>query len=300
METFLALLYTFLWSSASVATKFGLKSGPPLMLAAIRFSLAGLILLAVNGLLHRGVWPKREQMGALAMIGFLNTTLYLGASFMALQVVPAGLFNLFVAVNPFFVLILEFTWLKKTIRRTQWWGFIVAVLGLGIGSWQALTHVHTPLWGLILVIGGQMAMALGSIYFHHVGIPGSTIIINIWQLIWGAIFLWPIALLVSFSKPIKWNGDWWGSLLWLVGAVSIGAMLLWFRLLRQGAAKASMWLLLTPIIGYVLGFLILHEALTFYDMIASILVMFGLFLANRRVLSQHGGLNTSSRTSSDT
>ncbi|WP_020373497.1 DMT family transporter [Sulfobacillus thermosulfidooxidans] len=293
METVLALIYTFLWSSASVATKFGLKSGPPLMLAAIRFSLAGIILLGVNGLLHQEIWPRHQQMGALAVIGFLNTTLYLGASFMALEVVSAGLFNLFVAVNPFFVLILEYTWLKTSIRPTQWWGFIVAVLGLCIGSWQAIIHLHTPLWGLMLVVGGQMAMALGSIYFHHVGISSPAITINIWQLIWGAIFLWPFAFLMSFSKPIIWNWDWWGSLLWLVGAVSIGAMLLWFRLLRQGAAKASMWLLLTPVIGYVLGFLVLHEPFTFYDMIASILVMVGLFLANRMSFRQFASAKTS-------
>jgi drug/metabolite transporter (DMT)-like permease len=278
MNTFLALCYTFLWSSAAVATKFGLEAGPPLILASLRFSMAGVFLWIPWSVKHKRLWPEKAVTGPLAILGLLNTTLYLGASFEALRVVSAGLFNLFVAVNPFFVLLLDRIWLGRTVRPIQWSGFAVATIGLAIGSWQAVRQFSTPWWAIGLMVGGQMSMALGSIYFHQTRMTLSSITVNTWQLIWGAIFLWPFAFLLPGSKNVTWNLEWWGGLAWLVGAVSIGAMLLWFRLLRRGAAQASMWLLLTPVIGYVLGLIFLHESFTQADMISSIFVMIGLIL----------------------
>ena len=278
MDALLALLYTVLWASAAIATKFGLEAGPPLILASLRFTMAGLLLWIPISVARGQLWPDKRFMRPLAILGLLNTTLYLGASFEALKVVSAGLFNLFVAVNPFIVLILERVWLRRTVRPMQWLGFMVATTGLTIGSWQAMKEFNTPGWAIVLMIGGQTAMAVGSIYFHKARVSLSAITVNTWQLLWGAIFLWPFALLLSGSNTVNWNLDWWGSLAWLVGAVSIGAMLLWFRLLRHGAAQASMWLLLTPVIGYWLGFVFLHEPFTEIGLMSSILVMVGLFL----------------------
>lgn len=282
MDTILALIYTVLWSSASVATKIGLEAAPPLILAATRFTLAGIFLWIVAVVFQHEPWPKDQRMGTLAILGFLNTTLYLGASFEALSVVSAGLFNLFVAINPLFVLIFEHTWMKKPVLAHQWWGLLVATIGLGLGSWQSIEQFNTPFWGVVLVICGQAAMASGSIYYHRVKVTASALSVNTWQLIWGATFLWPFALMPGLPHVVIWNRNWWGALVWLVIAVSIGAMLLWFRLLRRGAASASMWLLLTPIIGYVLGFLFLQEPVTRTEMMASTLVMTGLFIANNK------------------
>ncbi len=282
MDTILALIYTILWSSASIATKVGLQAGPPLILASLRFSMAGMLLWIALVMFRKHPWPGKGFMRPLAILGFLNTTLYLGASFEALTVVSAGLFNLFVAINPFLVLILEHVWLRKTVLSTQWLGFVVATTGLAIGSWQAVGQFRTPWWGIALMIGGQTAMAIGSIYFHHARVPLPSITINTWQLIWGSILLWPFAFLPGEPKIVTWNLEWWGGLGWLVGGVSIGAMLLWFRLLRRGAAQASMWLLLTPVIGYGLGFIFFHDPFTTMDMIASMLVMAGLVLSRTK------------------
>lgn len=275
VESLEALAFVVLWSSAAVAAKIGLRSAPPLTLLTARFAGAGLLLLAGLAIFRRPLWPGRRWK-ALALLGLLNTTLYLGASFVALTVVPAGLFNLFVATNPFLVLVFSRFWLKTSVTTTQWTGFFMALTGLVAGSWSGAVKSHTPLWGIMLIILGMMAMAAGSLYFQHINIPLPGVVVNTWQLLFGVAFLCPVAILASGGHPVHWNLAWWGSLAWLVGAVSIGAMLLWFHLLQSGAAKASMWLLLTPIIGYGLAAIFLREPFTVADGVASGLVVAGL------------------------
>ncbi|MDA8193415.1 MAG: DMT family transporter [Thermaerobacter sp.] len=281
MNSFLIALFAILWSSASIATKFGLRAAAPLTLATFRFFAAGTILLGGIVLARHPIWPERQWWKPLAILGFLNTSLYLGASFVALKAVPAGLFNLFVATNPFLVALLSRWWLGRQLRVSWWLGLVVASLGLGVGSWGALTTSHAPIWAVLLVLLGMASMAVGSVYFETLQIPLPGIVVNTWQLILGAIFLLPAAVWMDRGRPILWTADWWGSLLWLVGAVSIGAMLLWFHLLRQGAARASLWLFLTPVIGYGLAALLLGEPITWADGLASLLVVGGLVLADR-------------------
>ncbi|WP_243239804.1 DMT family transporter [Sulfobacillus harzensis] len=279
MLTAEALAYVILWASAAIATKFGLRSAPPLILASLRFTIAGLALMGGRCFLRQPLIPPRAWWTTLVFLGGMNTTVYLGASFLALSVVPAGLFNLFVSVNPLMVLIMEQVILALPVSRVQALGLSVATGGLVVGAWQAIVHFRTPLWGIGLLLLGQAAMAAGSVLFNTSKINLSPAVINTWQLAAGAALLWPIALVTEGAEPVQWNGFLWGSLLWLAGAVSIGAMLLWFHLLKRGGTRrASFWLLLTPIMGYGLGFVLLGESITLADLFATALVIVGIVM----------------------
>lgn len=279
MLTIEALVYVIFWASAAIATKFGLRSAPPLILASLRFTFAGMALIGARYVLRKPLIPPKAWWSTLLLLGGMNTTIYLGASFLALSVVPAGLFNLFVSVNPLMVLILEQVFLALPVSRAQGLGLSMATGGLVVGAWQAIVHSRTPLWGIGLLILGQSAMAAGSVLFKASKINLSPAVINTWQLIVGAAMLWPIALVTEGTKPIHWNGYLWASLLWLAGVVSIGAMLLWFHLLhRNGTRRASFWLLLTPIMGYGLGFMLLGESITIADLLATVLVVIGIVI----------------------
>ena len=78
MKTVLGLLFTLLWSSAAIATKFGLNSTTPLVLATTRFLIAGgLLFLYVYLLNKKYPWPRSQEWRSLIVLGLLNTTIYL-------------------------------------------------------------------------------------------------------------------------------------------------------------------------------------------------------------------------------
>ena len=66
-QVLIGIVFSALWASASVATKFGVESAPPLVLANIRFFIAGFVLLGYSYLGKRGEnyrMPNRAEWTA--------------------------------------------------------------------------------------------------------------------------------------------------------------------------------------------------------------------------------------------
>ncbi|WP_100013263.1 DMT family transporter [Lentibacillus sediminis] len=281
MKTLLGLFFTLLWSTAAIATKFGLYSTTPLVLATTRFLIAGGLLLLYVYLLHNKYpWPKLKEWRSLIILGLLNTTIYLGATFWALNHVSAGIFNLFVTTNPFIVAFLSFIWLKRSIYLREWIGMVISTMGLVIATWPTITGDDKNLYGLVILGIGMTSMAVGSVYFKKMDLNLPSVVINTWQVLIGGILLIPIAYILE--KDVYFlNLDvyLYGSLIWLVIVISIGTMILWFYLLKQDTVKANNWLFMTPVFGYILANIFLKEPITFFDITATIFVVTGLLFS---------------------
>jgi drug/metabolite transporter (DMT)-like permease len=82
----LALLLAALWGGNPVAVKLGLADAPPLRLAATRFVLGGLTVLAYAWLTRRasGLWPRRGEWRVISSLGLLFSAqaglMYVGAN----------------------------------------------------------------------------------------------------------------------------------------------------------------------------------------------------------------------------
>ncbi|MGE8205498.1 DMT family transporter [Heyndrickxia sp. NPDC080065] len=281
MKTVLGLFFTLLWSSAAIATKLGLHSTTPLVLATSRFLIAGGLLFCFIYLFHKKYpWPKSQEWRSLIVLGLLNTTIYLGATFWALNYVSAGLFNLFVTTNPFVVAILSSIWLIRKVSLKEWIGMIVAALGLVIAIWPSFTSDEVTLYGLVILGIGMVAMAVGSVYFNKVNLKLPSIVINTWQVSIGGVVLIPITFILERENTfLILDHHLFLSLVWLVFVISIGTMLLWFYLLKQDAVRANNWLFMTPIFGYVLASIFLNESITILNMTATVFVVTGLLVS---------------------
>ncbi|MGE8004326.1 DMT family transporter [Lysinibacillus sp. NPDC093216] len=281
METVLGLFFTLLWSSAAIATKFGLNSTTPLVLATTRFLIAGSLLFLYVYLLNKKYpWPRSQEWGSLIVLGLLNTTIYLGATFWSLNYVSAGLFNLFVTTNPFVVAFLSSIWLKRKVYLQEWIGMVIAAFGLLIAIWPSITTSEASVYGLIILGIGMVSMAIGSVYFKKVNLNLPGIVINTWQVSIGGVALIPIAFILEKENFfLKLDYYFLGSLFWLVFIISIGTMLLWFYLLKQDTVRANNWLFMTPIFGYILATIFLNESITMFDITATVFVVMGLLLS---------------------
>jgi len=302
METVLGLFFTLLWSSAAIATKFGLNSTTPLVLATTRFLIAGgLLFLYVYLFNKKYPWPRSQEWIPLIFLGLLNTTIYLGATFWALNYVSAGLFNLFVTTNPFVVAFLSSIWLKRRVSLQEWIGMVIAAFGLLIGIWPSITTSEASVNGLIILGLGMVSMAIGSVYFNKINLHLPGIVINTWQVSIGGVVLIPIAYILEKENFfIKLDSSLLGSLIWLVFFISIGTMLLWFYLLKQDTVKANNWLFMTPIFGYLLAAIFLNESITMFDITATVFVVMGLlFSGNIAILPIKKSPNSILRLSHD-
>ena len=69
---------------------------------------------------------------------------------------------------------------------------------------------------------------------------------------------------------------------WQIGVVSVGALMLWFLLLRRGSAGSATALhFLMPPVGLIMGWAILGEPLGATDLLSIVPIAFGIWLATR-------------------
>ena len=280
------LLFAMLWASASVATKIGIQAADPLVLALVRFLIAGSLMLVYAYFLQRGPspLPRGVQWRQLMVFALLNTTIYLGAFVLALQQVSAGIGSLSTATNPLFITLLSAVWLRRPLRWYEGAGILLGLAGVGLATYPLLQTSYATLSGLIILMIGMVSVSAATVYYARVTWNLPTLIINGWQVLIGGIFLLPFTLLTADINATRWNGQFWGGVLWLIGPVSVVALQLWFYLVRQDTVRASLWLFLCPIFGFVYSWALLGEPITGYTYAVTAMVIMGLVLAQREKL----------------
>jgi len=96
------------------------------------------------------------------------------------------------------------------------------------------------------------------------------------------VILVPFLLFTYRSSKNTWDLRLVESILWLALPVSIVAVQLWLLLLRSDAVKASFWLFLCPISGYIIALLFMNEHIGLYTVTGMALVLTGLWLVQRK------------------
>jgi probable blue pigment (indigoidine) exporter len=279
----LGLAFAMLWASASVATKYGLKSAQPFVIADIRFFIAGALMLVGAHFLRGYRMPRKDEWKPLVIYGFLNVSLYLGLFGLAMERVAAGIGTLSIATNPLFISVLTAFWLKKTVAKNVWLGLILGMIGVGIATYPLLlkSTTTTPL-GIIILLSSMLSYSVGTIYFSSRKWDLPLLAINGWQVLFGGILLLPLTFFTTDISKNHFDTQFWSSVMWLVIPVSIGAVQLWLYLLKLDALKAALWLFLCPIFGFFYAWLLLDEPITIYTFVGTVFVILGLYLGQKK------------------
>lgn len=270
-------MFAILWASASVAGKFGLFSVEPLVLFNIRFFGAGILLLIFVYSLRKDRFPRGVEWKHLSAFGALNTTIYLGLFVLALSEVTPGITTLAVALNPLFISILSAMWVKRKVLMQEWLGIILGMVGVFIAAYPHLETNFASPFGLVLIAVSQIAYSIGAVYYANVDWQLSRTTINAWQVFIGGVLMLPVTILMH-KKENTYDLRFLLSLSWLVLPVSVVAVQLWLRLLKADAVRASMWLYLCPVFGFLYAALLVGEPLNAYTFIGTALVLGALYL----------------------
>lgn len=273
--------FAALWGSASIAGKIGLRSVQPLLLFDIRFFIAAPLMLFYAYIFQTNKLPTRQEFGRLTIFGFLNTTVYLGCFIIAMREISAGIGTLLIALNPLMISLLSSFWLKRRVKLQEWIGIFLGIFGVAIATYPLLLSSHATFRGLFIVLIGLLGYSIGTIYYASFKWNLSTVAINGWQVLMGGVLMLPLTLLMTDWNANTYDIHFWTALLWLIGPVSIGAVLLWLKLLSYDTVSASMWLLLCPISGFVGSFIFLGEPITIFTVVGTAFVMLGLYLGQK-------------------
>lgn len=275
--------FAFLWSSASAATKIGLLSAQPFVIAVTRFFLAGIIMIFLSHVIFRKRLPQKNEWKQLAVYGLLNISIYLGLFVIAMQHISAGLGSLSIATNPVFISVIGAFLFKQKIKPAIVYSLLLCIAGVIIAAYPLLQNSFATPAGLIILIISMLSYSVAALYFSNRQWNGLDILtINGWQTLIGGTFLLPFLFFFYDMHKNSYDLNWMSAVLWLAIPVSIGAVQLWLYLLKDNPVKAAFWLFLCPVFGFIIAAIVMKEPITIYTLTGLLFVMSGLYLVQKK------------------
>lgn len=276
-----------IWGSTWLSIKIGLEYLPPLRFAALRMSLACLVLLPL-ALRRRDPRPGAREAGFIGLAGFLQIGVFYGLIFVAQQWIESGLAALLFATFPICAGVFAHFLLPNEPLTPR----TIAAAGLGLSGvaliegaalWRALqTNFGVLLRGGGLVFAGAIIAAYASVITKkHLGRVDP--IVNVWgQTLAGSAFLLPLAVLVERHQPARWTPAAVGALGYLAifGTAVTFAGLFWL-IKRVPISVVSTIPLVDTLIAVLLGAVVLGERLPARTLAGGALILLGVFLATR-------------------
>ncbi len=274
------ILFAILWSSASVAAKIGVQSMEPLVLFQFRFILAGALLLIYSYFFEDWKLPNIKEFIELAIFGFLNVTLYLSLFVLAITEVTAGIGSLSTSLGPLLMTILGGLIFGKKTKMIHFLGLFLGFFGVYIAVIPLLGNSNATPRGLILLLFSMLSYSVASLYYASKKWSLTRFALNGWQVLLGGIFMLPLTIFFN-KKPVIMTLPALLSIAWLIGPVSILAVNIWLKLIKIDTIKASFFLFLCPIFGFIFSSLFLNEPFTVHTVIGLIFVLCALMLGKK-------------------
>jgi drug/metabolite transporter (DMT)-like permease len=276
-------VFVALWATGFIGAKYGLPYAEPMTFLAIRMGLAALALL-LFAWITRAPWPPNPVAALhVTVAGLLVHGGYLGSVFYAISHgMPAGMVSLIVGMQPVLTSVAAVLFLNEQVGKRQWVGLGVGLLGLllVLGHRMSLADLTFP--SAVAACMALVSISLGTVYqkrfFAAVDLRTGGV------LQYGASGLCYAALAYAFeTREVTWSAPFILALTWSVLALSLGAVALLYRLIRDGAAsRVSSLLYLVPPVTALIAFVCFDEMLTWPAMGGMALVALGVALVVSR------------------
>ena len=293
----LALFCTILWGTAYPAVKIGYElfaidsanDFGKLLFAGLRFTLAGLMTLAVSVILQKKlVIPQRQHWRGIALLGLVQTTGQYIFFYLELSNTTGVKGSILYALATFFVVIFAhflFPDDKMNLQKILGCciGFVGVLLitfdGTGLGGGFTFTGE-----GFIML--STLSSALGALISRSVAQGQDPVVVTGYQLTGGGLILIFIGLIGhghfdSVTAP--------GILLLLYMAfLSAAAFTVWTMLLKYNpASKIAVYNFLIPIFGTTFSVMFLNESIfNLRSLLALILACAGIYIVNKEFKGQ--------------
>ncbi|MDP4095397.1 DMT family transporter [Paenibacillus sp. P96] len=272
----LVLLATSLMGSSFTFGKMGLDYASPLLLAGIRFTLAGLLM---------AFWVRNKKHPAsaiawlkVATIGLFQTALVMGCIFLSLRTITAGESAILTFINPLLVIIFGTIVFRTRYRLSQWAGVVIGFVGVTVTLGFQM-QLQTGTW---LGLGSAVCWAIATLLVKQWAGEMNIWVLTAYQMLCGGIVLVVLGLFIE-APHLVINMQSVGIILYLAVLGSIVQFAVWYYLLQQGEpGRTSAFLFLAPFFGVLSGWLLLGEVVYTNVYRGGGLILVGIFLANWR------------------
>ena len=289
------LIVYVVWGSTYLAIRIGVETMPPLMMAAARQLVAGLIMFPLALRHWRSTplarrWPSRREWLGCASVGILLLVAN-GVVGVGEKTVPSGLAALLVATVPLWLLGIDAGLNHARMGLAQLAGLLLGLAGVALLSGLGGDSRGISVAGVLIILGAAAAWALGTIMARRATIPSSPALASGMELLAGGAALLVLSASTGEFSSLHLgavSARSWLALGYLVVFGSILAFSAYGIAVRTlPTATVATYAYVNPVIAVLLGALILNERLTPATIAGGVLIVGAVVLVVRRSPPAH-------------
>ncbi|MDZ5607961.1 DMT family transporter [Bacillus pseudomycoides] len=272
-----------IWGGMYVVSKYVLNFVPPLTLVWLRFIIAFFVLYIILKITERKNKKKihihKRDWLLFTWIGFIGYFISITCQFIGTKLSDAHTGSLVTSATPVFMVVFAALILKEKLTARRILSTILATIGvITVIRWDI--EVGSYFIGTIILVGAAITWALLSIYVKIASSRFSSLVITTYAIFFSLFFITPCMIGELQSSPIgNLNATIILGILYLGIISTAGAFFLWNKGLElMDASIGSLFFFFQPIVGSLLGWLLLNETLNSNFFIGGILIIFSVVI----------------------
>lgn len=274
-------LVYILWGSTYLGIRIAVESVPPAMMGAIRFLIAGGLMLIWCAATGRNIRVNLDQFRRLLIIGILLLTTGNVVLGWAEKLIPTGLAALIIAITPVWFLLLEtFVFRGDHLSRRGIAGLAMGFLGIVVLLWPKIANGSAigkqQLFGAGLVLCCSFSWATGSVLSKQWHMPVDPYVASAWEMTLAGAVNTCVALVLGNQHETAWETKSLIAILYLVVAGSWIGFTAYIWLLRHvPTSKVATYAYVNPIVAVFLGWLVLDEKIDAFILAGTAIIVIG-------------------------
>lgn len=287
--TAFAIIY-IVWGSTYFFIQMAIHGFPPMLMGALRFFTAGVLLLTWCAIKGDKIWSIKN-IASSAVSGLLMLTIATGTVIWVEKKLPSSIVGIMVSANPIWFLVLDKPNWKTSFRDKLTlsgillgFGGVLLLFGEALGKTISGGVAGSQLTGMLLMLISPIAWCAGSLFSKKKSNDAPARVSSSWQMLIAGLSFIPASFInheysgFHFAQvPVQA----WMALGYLIVFGSIGAYSAYVWLLSvRSATQVSTHSYVNPVIAVLLGVMFASEHVSMLQLFGLFVILFSLLLIN--------------------
>lgn len=282
---FCLLVVALVWGTTFLGIRVAVETIPPWFVTSIRQGIAAIIVLLILLYKKELAWIGWKNLKYQFIPAVLMIVLANGFTTVAEQTLPSGLTSIMSALSPIIIFIGGVLFGIEKLRFKGVVGVLLGFFGVLFIFRNSLSDILNPNFksGILFLSIAILSWSVGTIYTKKHTQKSSNIALNLfYQFSISSVIQFVLAFI--FSSETDWNSWSFRSISAMVYLAVFGSVAAFFcyhyALKRVTAVQVSILSYINTIIAVFLGWLLLDEVITIDFIIATFLIIAGVFIIN--------------------
>ena len=280
------LLLTLIWGTTWAAIRIGLEGVPPFTGVAVRFTIAGALLLSLALAAGVRLGRGRHEKALWVANGVLTFCLSYSIVYWSEQYIPSGLAAVLFATYPLFVaLVAHLLLADERLAARAGVGLVLGFAGVAVifSDDLALLGGEQVRHAALVMLGSPLVSAIATVAIKRWGTGVHPLSLSAVPMLFTGAVMGMVAAGTERGRPLVLDGRSVGALLYLAVLGSAVTFTVYYWLLaRVTATRLALTSYLIPIVALAIGAVLFDEPLRPRLLAGSALILAGVVIVSRQ------------------